>query len=82
MFTWRRKNPIKQARSDFFLISEFLLSMVLSIKSGHSYRSDHIWPLYAVVLLSHIIIKAFHLYNAVVNIMLPIEYSAIIWPRI
>lgn len=41
MFTWRRKNPIKQARLDFFLISESLLPMVVSIKSENSYRSDH-----------------------------------------
>ena len=41
IFTWRRKIPIKQARLDFFLISESLLPMVLSIKSENSYRSDH-----------------------------------------
>ena len=27
MFTWKKKNPIKQARLDFFLISESLLPM-------------------------------------------------------
>lgn len=41
MFTWRRRNPIKQARLDFFLISESLLPKILSVKSENSYRSDH-----------------------------------------
>jgi exonuclease III len=40
-FTWRRKNPIKQARLDFFLMSESLLPMSPSIRHENSYRSDH-----------------------------------------
>ena len=40
-FTWRRKNPIKQARLDFFLVSESLLNMVPCVKYESSYRSDH-----------------------------------------
>ena len=40
-FTWRRKNPIKQARLDFFLMSESLLPMSPNIRYENSYRSDH-----------------------------------------
>ena len=40
-YTWRRKNPVKQARLDFFLISESLQHMVPSINHENSYRSDH-----------------------------------------
>lgn len=40
-YTWRRKNPIKQARLDFFLISETLTNRVPQIKYENSYRSDH-----------------------------------------
>ena len=41
MYTWRKKNPMKQGRLDYFLISENLTNIVesMSIKSG--YRSDH-----------------------------------------
>ena len=43
-YTWRRKNPLKQARLDFFLISEDLLSSVNKCTTAPSYRSDHsIW---------------------------------------
>ena len=41
MFTWRRKNPMKQVWLDSFLISESLLPMALSIKSENSYRSNY-----------------------------------------
>ena len=40
-FTWRRKNPLKMARLDFFLISENLLSSVNNCTIIPSYRSDH-----------------------------------------
>ena len=40
-FTWRRKNPFKQARLDFFLISENLLSSVNKCIIAPSYRSGH-----------------------------------------
>ena len=41
MYTWRKKNPMKQGWLDYFLISENLTNIVesMSIKSG--YRSDH-----------------------------------------
>ena len=40
-YTWRKKNPIKQARLDFFLISNNLMFMVRKIDIENSYRSDH-----------------------------------------
>ena len=40
-YTWRKKNPLKQARLDYFLISENLLPSINSSKIEASYRSDH-----------------------------------------
>ena len=40
-YTWRRRNPIKQARLDFFLTSEGLFQFTQQCKIGPSYRSDH-----------------------------------------
>ena len=40
-FTWRKKNPIKQAHLDFFLISETLMHSVYDLEILPSYRSDH-----------------------------------------
>lgn len=40
-FTWKRRNPCKQARLDFFLISENLMQFVKSTTIDSSYRSDH-----------------------------------------
>ena len=40
-YTWRKKNPLKQSRLDFFLISGNLLSSVSSSSIEPSYRSDH-----------------------------------------
>lgn len=40
-YTWRRKNPLKQARLDYFLISETLLASTKACKIDTSYRSDH-----------------------------------------
>ena len=40
-FTWRRQNPVQQARLDFFLISETLLIEVEETDILISYRSDH-----------------------------------------
>ena len=40
-FTWRRTNPIQQARLDFFLITEDLLPHVRGCDIDVSYRSDH-----------------------------------------
>ena len=40
-YTWRRKQPFQQARLDFFLISEDLLTSVKKCIIENSYRSDH-----------------------------------------
>ena len=40
-YTWRRKNPLKQARLDFFLLTENLISTVKQTQIETGYRSDH-----------------------------------------
>lgn len=40
-FTWRKKKPLKQARLDFFLISDNLLPSLNKSNIESSYRSDH-----------------------------------------
>ena len=40
-YTWRRKNPVKQSRLDFFLASSNILDIVKSCDVKLSYRSDH-----------------------------------------
>lgn len=40
-YTWRRQNPLKQARLDFFLISSELLNIVEFVDIQPGYRTDH-----------------------------------------
>lgn len=40
-YTWQRSNPIKQARLDYFLISQELLSLIKNVKILPGYRTDH-----------------------------------------
>ena len=40
-YTWKRCNPIKQARLDYFLISETLTHMLQNRHIKPGYRSDH-----------------------------------------
>ena len=40
-YTWRRTKPIKQARLDYFIISETLVDLVNNISILPGYRSDH-----------------------------------------
>ena len=40
-YTWWKRNPVKQARLDFFLLSEAIMPSVKDIKIIPSYRSDH-----------------------------------------
>ena len=40
-YTWRRFNSLKQARLDYFLISEQLIHETKSVVINSSYRSDH-----------------------------------------
>ena len=53
-YTWHRKNPIKMARLDFYLLSEELLSRVEKTSIMNGYRTDH----YLVEL--HIRVSDFH----------------------
>lgn len=41
IYTWSKKSPIKQARLDFFLISEELMSLLHSVSILPGYRTDH-----------------------------------------
>ena len=40
-YTWRRKNPLKQARLDFFLVSETFMDLISECNISPSYRTDH-----------------------------------------
>ena len=40
-FTWRTKQPLKQSRLDYFLITENIMSDVNTCTIESSYRSDH-----------------------------------------
>ena len=40
-FTWKRNTPIKQARLDFFLISDAMFSSVIKADIHCRYRTDH-----------------------------------------
>ena len=40
-YTWRRQNPIKQARLDYFIGSRTLLDLITKCNISARYRSDH-----------------------------------------
>ena len=40
-YTWRKFNSIKQARLDYFLVSEEVLNMTSNVVTEPAYRSDH-----------------------------------------
>ena len=40
-YRWRRKNPLKQARPDYFLVPESMIPYVKKSAIETSYRSDH-----------------------------------------
>ena len=40
-YTWRRKNPVRQARLDYFIVSDNLKDLVSSCGVKPGYRSDH-----------------------------------------
>ena len=40
-YTWRKRNPIKQARLDYFLVSSSMTDIINSSSIMPSYRSDH-----------------------------------------
>ena len=39
-YTWRKRNPIKQARLDYFLISSQMLNFIKSCSTKAGYHSD------------------------------------------
>ena len=49
-YTWRRKNPLKQARLDYLLTSETLLDLVDIVDIKPSYKSDHSFLLLSLAL--------------------------------
>ena len=40
-YTWRHKNPVKQARLDYFIESSSFTDILASCKINPGYRSDH-----------------------------------------
>ena len=54
-FTWKKRNPCKQARLEFFLMSETLFHYVKDLIIYPSYRSDH-----AIVILELNLTKLSH----------------------
>ena len=40
-YTWQRKNPLQQARLDYFLISNAMQDIITACNINPSYRSDH-----------------------------------------
>ena len=40
-YTWRRTNPFKQARLDFYLVSNNLLNLITGVDILPGYRTDH-----------------------------------------
>ena len=40
-YTWRKCNPLKQARLDYFLVSNNKMSFAQKVAIQNSYRSDH-----------------------------------------
>ena len=40
-YTWRRKNPLKQSRLDFFLVTENIVNLIKKSKIETGYKSDH-----------------------------------------
>ena len=49
-YIWRKRNPLKQARLDFFLVSEALMSSIDYINIISSSRSDHSSVVLSLVL--------------------------------
>ena len=40
-YTWRKKNPVKQARLDYFLVPSSMTDIIETINIKPGYRSDH-----------------------------------------
>ena len=63
-YTWRRVNPLQQARLDFFLISDPIVTYVDYVDIECSYRSDHSSILLKLKLNENTKHKTFWKFNA------------------
>ena len=75
-YTWRKPTPLKQARLDFFLVSEIFMTSVENIDILPSYRSDH-----STVVLSlklNEFTKGKGLWNFNNSLLKDIEYAKLI----
>ncbi len=62
-YTWFRKNPIKKARLDFFLISEELMSYMENTKILPGYKTDHSMVLIEIRLNNFVRGRGFWRFN-------------------
>ena len=49
-YIWRKRNPFKQARLDYFLVSNNIMSFVENVVIQNSYRSNHAWVILTISL--------------------------------
>lgn len=64
-YTWRRKDTTKQARLDFFSISESIFMDVISAKILPGYRTDHSKLLSNLILVN--LKKVNHIGNLIIH---------------
>ena len=79
-FTWRKKSPCKQARLDYFLISENLSQFVKKSEIWPSYRSDHSMVTLELNFTNFIQGKSYWKHNS--SLLSDIEYLNIINEKI
>ena len=63
-FTWRRTNPFQQARLDFFLISDSVVSLVHDVDIEYGYRTDHSGILLKLKLFENVKHNTFWKFNS------------------
>ena len=63
-YTWRRTNPFQQARLDFFLISDTVVSFVEDVEIECGYRTDHSAVLLNLVFEKNIKRNTFWKFNS------------------
>ena len=63
-FTWRRSNPFQQARLDFFLISDLVVSLVNDVDIKCGYRTDHSGILLKLKLFENVKHNTFWKFNS------------------
>ncbi len=79
-YTWHRRNPIQQARLDFFLLSESLLPSVKNCLTEASYRSDH--SMVILTLKFSKFVKGRSLWKHNNSLLLDLEYIKIVKDKI